>query len=88
MSFHSCVATAGREGVPRALALERDFLERYAAAHPGLESGALWPRVAAHRATTLLGVAARSWRQGKPERVRLALTLLGERSPVRQKEYR
>jgi hypothetical protein len=44
--------------------------------------------VAAHRATTLLGVAARSWRQAKPERVRLALTLLGEPSPVRQKEYR
>jgi ABC-type multidrug transport system fused ATPase/permease subunit len=84
----SCVATAGREGLPRALALERDFLERYAAAHPGLESGVLWPRVAAHRATTLLGVAARSWRQAKPERVRLALTLLGEPSPVRQKEYR
>ena len=64
--------------MPRALDLERVFLREYLRTRPDLDGDILAARVAAYRAVALLDDAVGSWRQLKPERVRLALSLLGD----------
>jgi ABC-type multidrug transport system fused ATPase/permease subunit len=70
-------AGAGADDTPaRALELERVVLREYLNTRPNIDKENLMARVAAYRALALLGDAVRSWAQLKPQRVRLALTLL------------
>lgn len=79
---------AGAPVTERGQSLERVFLGEYLQARPDLDREALWGVAGAYRTLTLVRVAARSWRQLKPERLQLAVSLLQEPQPApRQRQY-
>jgi len=61
------------------------FLDGYVRAAGVPDAASLTERVAAYRTVTLVRIAARSWRQLKASRLRLALDLLEERRPSRNR---
>ena len=67
--------------------LQRLFLSEYLRARPDLDPDAVLDRVSAYRVLTVLEVAVRSWRQLKPERLELAMSLLEGAQQVRHREY-
>ena len=75
-------STADNGGAGRGLSLEHGFVEEYGRARPDLDRGALLARVAAYRTLSLTRMAARSWRQLKPERLELSLALLQQPQPT------
>ena len=79
---------AGAAVTERGQSLERVFLGEYLKARPDLDREALLGIAGAYRSLTLVRVAARGWRQLKPERLELAVSLLQEPQPApRRRQY-